>query len=377
MDRRRRRGGPSLTTVVTTAAVAYGTYRLASWVFDNWNGNNNEDEENEIHEPEAMQPSYATVDRRTRQVRRMQCRVETAKALNDFLPTLKKIVEEQTNFSGETRQLKKLRVTPQLDSSISKSDLWNAIQLKSVTRLVATAYSYTLLSLTLNVQLHLLGARLLQQQQQQEANENDSGFDDSTSRHKIVLTRTLDEFFQQSVPLLVEVLMKAIKEALVDWDVTDTTSLEITSDKFQEKLTQIRMTMEQSPLITFIVPESDKAQEAGDINPIAKYILDETWDIMESPAWEVAERDALDAVFHIVRSQGWDPAIFGSDQEESKPLAVVVTKLRHTVTDVFYKNEGLFAELDRLPSVIELGQLTKVLWMRAAATVAASRESST
>jgi peroxin-3 len=367
MDRRRRRGGPSLTTVVTTAAVAYGTYRLASWVFDTWNGNNSEDEENEMHEPEAMQsmparslrPSYATIDRRTRQVRRMQCRVETAKALNDFLPTLKKILEEQTNFSGETRQLKQLRVTPQLDSSISKSDLWDAIQLKSVTRLVATAYSYTLLSLTLNVQLHLLGARLLQQQQQlDEANENDSGFDDSTSRHKIVLTRTLDEFFQQSVPSLVNVLMKTIKEALVDWDVTDTTSLEITSDKFQEKLTQIRMTMEQSPLITFIVPESDKAQEAGDINPIAKYILDETWDIMESPAWEVAERDSLDTVFHMVRAQGWDPAIFGSDQEKSKPLAVVVTKLRHTVTDVFYKNEGLFAELDRLSSVIELGQVS-------------------
>jgi peroxin-3 len=260
--RRQRRRDPASTsfswgtTLVTTAFVAYGTYRLANYIYDAWIEEDNDDDnkngdnqdgniaasENNIdttgpiyHEATTFRNFNSNRTWLLRRQRMKRCRLETIQALQGFLPTLCRIVEEQTKTTAETQALKKIReerrrkqqeqqqnhsaaspggaataeesspakqeassktaadddavslpVTPLKDETekdvncvnnrAQEVKLWNVIKIQSFTRMMATAYAHTVLFLVLTVQVHLLGARLwkeqlLQQQQQQEQGE--------------------------------------------------------------------------------------------------------------------------------------------------------------------------------------------------------------
>jgi hypothetical protein len=251
--RRRNNHGPAAssfswgTTLVTTAFVAYGTYKLANWIYDAWmedenekDHNNNIDKDGNTFSAEQNRdttPSSTTTStfrnfnsNRTwllRRQRMKRCRQETIQALQGFLPTLGRIVEEQTKTTLETHALKKIRsqrrkqqqqqqlqspgtaaaaaaspsgsnkgdwsaaatghdgemsppVTPLKDDELDKINdcnninsninreqevqLWNVIKIQSFTRLMATAYAHTVLFLVLTVQVHLLGAHLWNEQ---------------------------------------------------------------------------------------------------------------------------------------------------------------------------------------------------------------------
>lgn len=233
---------------MTSAFVAYGTYRLANWIYDTWmdgdsndiddddkDGNNNTAENTNERHPLYQERGETTFrnfnSNRTwllRRQRMKRCRQETMQALQAFLPTLCRIVEEQTKTTLETQALKKIRAQrrkqqqqqkqpplhvsspPATTTSPAKEEdsksaavlgddvstppvtplqetkddddkeknsnnnnnnnraqevqLWNVIKIQSVTRMMATAYAHTVLFLVLTVQVHLLGARLWNEQ---------------------------------------------------------------------------------------------------------------------------------------------------------------------------------------------------------------------
>ncbi len=142
----------------------------------------------------AGPPSRHHWRRQHRRERILQCRRKTVLAFQGFLPSLKPVLEELTNTSQLTKRLKVLRNRWQqmqhkqqqtgrlqgsngdsaADSNILQDEdhqndtddeelaLWKQIMVETTTRMVTACYIvYTLLFLSLTVQIHWIGSRLM------------------------------------------------------------------------------------------------------------------------------------------------------------------------------------------------------------------------
>ena len=192
---------------------------------------------------------------RLRRQRIDRCRIETVNALSDFLPTMRKAIESFTDTSDETKALKALRGSPdRKERREEESDLWDAVTIKSITRMVATAKAHTLLFLILSVQVHLLGGRLFEEQMRSSQTTSSTtlsvGMDSIASdrmtsyqaSHRLVLTRTYDFFFENGLRLLVQSVERAVLSVMEDlrWDVMKPTSMAITEQAFDDAVYKIR-----------------------------------------------------------------------------------------------------------------------------------------
>jgi len=78
---------------------------------------------------------------------------------------------------------------------------------------------------------------------------------------------------------------------------------------------------------------------------LARNILDETWDLLESPIFRDAASDCLDATFCVMRDEYWGRAfeatdvVVGCESSPSRyatlPLATVLTKFKKTANSFF------------------------------------------
>jgi peroxin-3 len=373
-SRRRPRqwNGPSTGTVVATAAVAYGAYKLANWA---WNNVLNEPIQDNAEEDKDRGHTHNTTETnpqmwRMRRQRMTRCRDETAKALEGFLITLRKTVEDKTNTTKETQALKKLRAERgEIDESLRREqekDLWDIIKVRSVTRMMATAYAHAILFIVLTVQVNLLGGRLFEEQTQNNSSSgasiatNDTAASDRMgsyqASHKFVLMHTYEYFFGSGLVSLISTVEHAVAEVLADWDVLDHSSLHMSRETFEEAIQDIRSLVEGGrssrpssrqrrprSLLRFLMPPSANLEVSLD-DELASSILDETFDLLESPVVSDAQKDCLNATFDMMRDQHWGE-IFetGSDSARqdtaclwtTKPLASVLTKLKYT-SNSFY-----------------------------------------
>ena len=415
-DRQRRRrqraaaasSSSSLTTVVTTAAVAYGAYRLVNWAWNQYttattaeDGYIQQQGERTRSTSAAAPAAVRTSSRsrsqqqqqhqwRIRRQRMSRCRDEVTKAMEGFLPTLRSIVEERTSAKAETQAMKALRRRTQPERSDDDDDgndsrrqqeqeLWNAIQIKLITRMLATAYAHTILFLVLMVQVNLLGGKLWEEQTATAAAAATQSDDSVASgrmgsyqaSHQFVLQHTYDYFFEHGLLALITTVERAVTEVLLlapqrnahdQWNVLDPASLNLSRDQFQELIEQIRAVVEDNvttntpsssryqhhrqrrprSLFRFLMPPSAHFETNTAIDDaLAASILDETWDLMESPVMLDAQIDALQVTFHIMREQGWG-TIFANNNDAdddnertTKPLATVIPQLKHT-SNSFY-----------------------------------------
>lgn len=437
----------------------------------------------------ASSPTSESAQKRRRHalVRRhriARCRLETTAALSDFLPTLQQTVERSTDFSSETAELKQIRrargdrlrrrmggevttsnrargegaaeggddASPAKQQQVSEqeehaerrreTELWETIKVRSLSRLLVTAYGHSLLLLVLTVQVHLLGGRLFREEEEAEAAAeqntasaeveittstaaNADGFSTTSSlglqsrtdgpnsrpsrsssmpsyqsTHRTVLTQTYGHFFASGMAELLQVVQEAVAQVFAEYDVTDPDTMHMADEEFNRAVDAVRSLVEESgsvggalrsALVRYIVqqPEEgagvDLPPDVGD-DAVAAHILEETWDILESPTFAAAERDVLDLTYGMIREGGWG-GIFPpttammmdvpqSPQASSvhggastRPLAQVVTQLRRT-TNTFYAgvdrgseaNEGqppnvYLPAVDRLPALLELGDV--------------------
>ena len=364
-----------------------------------------------------------------------RCRDEAATALSGFLSTVRRVVDERTDTLQELRELKKLRAervrrstgsddratTPssqsQTQSQLSslsdettarrEKELWERVKVRSVTKMLASAYAHTVLFLVLTVQVNLLGGRLFEEQiyRAHEDDHNDHGDthgrESSTSAeaaaavaerrmvsyqasHRFVLTHTYEHFFQRGLVQLIDSVERAAATALSDWDVLDASSLQFTADQFDEGIRRVRDLVVEVPatssssssspaaaggdasgeargLLRFVVPPAHDAAAAtppglAGSDELARSILDETWDLLESPVLEDALVACLNTTFDVMRDEHWgtvfeDPStsytLSGTagmgmglgalrPAHVHVPLATVLTKLKNT-TGSFYE----------------------------------------
>lgn len=309
-------------------------------------------------------PTLTWKDRRQRLAR---CREETRKALHNFMPTVRTTIEGATNTSKETKELKKLRA--EKSDEERQAELWETIKTCAVTRMVATAYAHTILVLVLTVQIHLLGGKLFQKQQQHEQSEED--MDSYQTSHRQVLLHTYAYFFDKGLLSLVQSVRRSVSHVLGDWDVSDPSSLNMTQDMLEQALQEIRnvvlygtskRTSRRSPrsLLRFLLPpETIGAEETDDLS---QSILDETWDLLESPVLEDAQAECLNVTFDVMRDQGYSK-LFDSEQTTTQPLAKVIAQFKQT-SNTFYNHEepsssnDYYYSLEKLPSLLELGDVS-------------------
>lgn len=439
--RRRPHSHPSpfstVATVATAAALAYGVYRLGSYVWNSYRDDESESEDGDDvlyewsdksrgrningdeprsnyrsrrsrgdwsemnhrrrshrpspgegyvhHDGDGMDKSIPEeVDDRVdippivRNSRMARCRTETSRAMMDFLPTLKNAVAKQTDVSLETEELKRLRVQRRERSNgddtrqeerIRERELWNSIKKKSVTRLVTTVYAHTIVFLVLTVQVNLLGGRLLRDEGGDEASlgEDSLGSDRYRSSHQMVLAKTYEHIFAKGIPSLEAAVSNIVERIVEDWDVLgsvgDETSIAkkdfVSMHDVSFWIDQIRDEIESrsqkgmssaSALAQFIIPEENEVENnqdgigSDDIpDELARYILDETYDLLESPTFANSERTCLDATFSHLQSDGYaklfTPQIENVQNGDAQtvPLAAAITHLQKTAVSTFYK----------------------------------------
>ena len=432
--RPRRNEPPSIGTMVSAAVVAFGTYRLANWAWNTWYCDSDQSNKNEApqrHSPAAHSdgsgfrgdqpldsvraPSMNPHRWRIRRQRMSRCRDEVMKALEGFLPTLKKQIEERTNTNKESLALKELRAQRNQDDEASQDspgeqarrreekDNWEAIKIKAITRMVATAYAQCILFLVVTVQVNLLGGKLFEEQLQNTSSASSMSIDSVASdrmnaygeSHKLVLQYTYKYFFERGIVSLIGSVERVVSDVLRNWDVSDPSSLNISKEAFDQAINDIRAAEERGrvssrsrrprSLLRFLLPPSESF-DANVHDELARWILDETWDLLESPVLIDAQQDCLKRTFERMRDHYWGK-IFEEENDEgiprhaanrtvTRPLAHVVTRLKHTSKSFFKPQQqatedmilgmaaprftvnSYCAEMEMLPSVLELADVS-------------------
>ena len=321
-------------------------------------------------------PNNNSIPEQERRLRMGRCRLETSRAMIDFLPTLKKAVVKETDVSEQTNELKRLRIKKKeilemkqnggengditAEEATDKEDivrekercLWNDIKNKSLTRLVTTIYAHTIIFLVLNVQVNLLGGQLLREELEEEGKKKESeqqqssksSADQYRASHQIVLSKTYHYLFTKGIPALAESVGKEANDILQKWDVlgddVKLTDVNTWIESIRDKMEHQKDGGMMSRLVEFVIPPEGDDADANSFNTndttdeLAKYILDETYDLLESPAFAKAERQCLDTTFDHLRVKVLGKIYL---MEDEIPLANVVTQLQKTAVSTFHK----------------------------------------
>ena len=342
---------------------------------------------------------HPQVNDRERTSRMARCRLESSRAMLDFLPTMKGAIAKETDVSRETDELKELRAEKReinemkkqqgsvndYDGTYNKSKLkvikgreqylWNSIKNKSLTRLITTVYAHTIIYLTLNVQVNLLGGRLLRDEyEEQHASTSSEGAANRyRSSHEIVLSKTYHHLFAIGIPSIANAVGKEVTRILQDWDVLND---DVTIQDFSSWLQSVRDGIEHqrrrreegvssSALVQFVIGQESEDSDDSTSDELARYILDETYDLLESPTFAIAERDCLDATFDQL-NKSLLSTLFGV-KDQQIPVVNVVTHMQKAAVLTFHKplshrNEAsnpnaYIPNLERLDAVQELSNV--------------------
>lgn len=360
---KRRSTSSVIGTIATTAAVAYGAYRVVDWVV------NNDDEEgnssfawvSSMFQVDEQRPTglgreqgqqreqERKLNPRTtwklRRQRVVKCRTETTKAYKSCWPSVRESIEAATNTSKETKDLKELRrrkAEEKEDTDQEQAELWYLIQLKTLTGLITTAYASTLLFLSLTLQIHWVGGKMMKDTENID-----------TARHQQVLMKTHDYFLKQGLPLLLETVRRTVSLA-VSWKPTHFLSQRDIEKEFEKIHQGIQYgstvsTSKKYPRnwARFLFPEDDDLD-------------DEFWDIATSPVWEDAQVHVLMTTMDLFRDKGWKMAAFSESDKQQQPLAKLISPFRKASETINAEDvlDQTLKQFQTLPTVMELGDVS-------------------
>lgn len=367
--RNQRKHSRSLTSMATTALAAYGAYKFTSWV---WKKVTDESENHSASTHRGQTQSYM----RQRRQQIAKCRKEVITTTSSFLNTLKLRVDSLTDVSQETKLLKQIR-SGQVED-VSQEDLWDTIKVRSITRMIATAYAHTILALVLNVQIHLLGGKIFRKKFEARGDEADfieKEDDNKENYHQQVLVYTLEYFFDEGLNALVQDLQAKVEKHFEAYQVMneDSRSVKVVNlQEFDDAVSKIKSDFEQVSFIQYICEFDGKASTAS--MEEVQFILDETLDVLDSPSFEIAKEELLEKTMKGLHDE-YKILFQGDGDEGSKPVVTIVTKLKKICTS-FYKSpeersEDTFIDIpmsaypskylyfmDRMNSVRELGDFS-------------------
>ncbi len=307
--------------------------------------------------------------------------------------SLRQSIESQTDYSHETKRLKQLRKKNKDEMSVIEQEkLWKVIKIKSMTRIIATLYVNTMLLLLLTVQIHVLGGCMFHESQNNEDEDESTSVttaaaavatadDDNDVQqnhlvtkdtHIAVLMQTYNFFFESGILKLLEKVKLAVEKATESWiTIEEPNELGIiSSHDFTTAIHIVRSIENEGIILDFVFPsrKNDESQRG-----LEKSLIDETFDIMESPVFDEAIRDCLQTSFQVLESQLQSHLFNGNDTIH---LVHVFGKLKK-ITNNFYEKPQSFNEeqiicwdeqihfpnifvqaMDRLESLKELGDVS-------------------
>mmetsp|Transcript_4261 Transcript_4261/g.6305 ORF Transcript_4261/g.6305 Transcript_4261/m.6305 type:complete len:386 (+) Transcript_4261:54-1211(+) len=361
--RRRRRPTSLISMTAAVAVTAYATYRLVHWA---WNSGKTENEDDLLTEEvkccESNNSGLNSASKRrsdtgTKGILNSPSSAaieeELISALKACAPLLTKAVNSSTDYSSEVKSLQQNRTKKQPETSAfdkqQESLLWETIKRKSITRLLLTVYAQILIILIMYIQILVMRRRGITQE--------------SSNTRKEVFTETLNYFFSKSLPELSSALETAVQSRLCFWNVT--TIMSMSQSEFEAGLDAVRWNVDAETkdiIASFVVKQQTDALDAD-----ARDVLEETWDILESPlfgnAWKeiisnttafgVALKFTLDTAF--VPKKGEDAV-----QTTTMPLAKIITGLKKSSNFLYYLDYKEEEEWERRKSISQFLLLPSV-----------------
>lgn len=361
------------------------------------------------HHPRPPPPGCrsAPITGRTRRQRLVHCRQKTVTAFCACLPALQLILEELTSTSRATRELKELR-KQQKDLVVAgkegdkedtsdtrmkrlqqqQDDLWKHIVVENTTRMMAASYAYTLLLLSLTVQLHWISGN-----RDSLLRDSVGAPISSTDLAQAMLMQSHQYLQEDGIPLLVATIRRSV-EAIVGGESTDiewTKPTQLLVDRDIEQLLYNQLPQ----MLKYGAPSSSDSSVA--IRPSIhrnwmrfvfpdEECFDPIWDIGSSPVWEDAQEQILQTLWYkLLRDadvDGWKRLFEQTSEAEQeaamsfhhKPVAKVVAQFKRSSNLLFaeelhtevsttqgglhQKGPGMLSLLQKLPTVLELGDVS-------------------
>ena len=350
--RRRRRPLGFVGTAVTTALAVYGTYHLAMWAWQTFHPPSPSDQEDheEHHDENTTSPSRVT-DRMLKRRHNclLQCKKQTAATLAAFSAILLKKIDEGTETTTARRQLKEIRKLQSEDTKHQESILWMSIQVETVTRLITMVYATSLLFTALTIQVHRMGGRMYlttaeKQQSSSSSSEHDvhnhGTFHCDDGHH--ALLRSYDAFFwgrdnSGGLDDLLDLVRSATQSALKHWNIHNPEfALHFSYDTLRQAISEIRTVVEQEGdllprFVTTNFNDTEPAESELPVPSTTETLLNEMYDILESPVANEAMRDGLECVFTILQDQYMEPIFIHNPHDDANHNDGTQRQQRETV----------------------------------------------
>lgn len=286
---------------------------------------------------------------------------ESHQALLNFLSALSSELKAVTGrLPALLREIKVIRSSRSGEAEVvaREAQLWEELKVASFTAFLTSFYAFNLLQLVLQLQMHILA---------REFRANDQAMD-MEARGQL-LSVTYKFMLGQGLVDLAELVKRVVADVMADFSFQSSL---FTCDELVQVVRSIRDRVEgsprptasRSPLLAHVICPAELTAGAS---PQVQHMLDETWDVVESPVFQSALCDSLDKSLHLVATQ-LDQAVFSAssaspdvgDGEPTaptpKPLAALLPFLKPQKL-VMQLHDGRCVHADgiaNLPSVREL-----------------------
>lgn len=354
--RRQRRPSASISgtikTLATTAVVAYGAFKayeylreddhwtsIPQWLSSLWLEDQHDEKEEEKNKRNTKKSSKQTskIDHRTRyrlaQQSLRKCRRETLHAYATCWPALQQVLDDHTSTVTLTQELRTLRQSPKNSNSSGSStinsvsnnnnnsskqrqdELWQQIQLETITKFISTVYASSLLVLSLTMQLSWISGQVFEQQQQQQQQRHSDGVSTINTRlaHQVMI-QSHQYMVSQGMPLLIAAIRRAISATPIEqWKPTTLLSqqdIDTVLDQVEKYLDRPGSTSHSRNWIRLVLPDptilyDEEEHESDQGSSDIASILDVFWDLAESPAWQDAQLQTTQTIRQYLRDNGW------------------------------------------------------------------------
>jgi peroxin-3 len=275
-----------------------------------------------------------------------------------FVASLSSSLHSQfSDSSAIVQQIKQLRERRLLDaSSVSVGDekaLWDKLRVVSLTHFMVGFYSFNILHVVIRIQMHILGRynfiRSSSDGGEAESQEERSPF--SREVRGEFLSLTYNFILGGGLQMLRDALSPIVEEIFTDCEHTK----KLDCETIIGRLRRVREKFDHaglvpSPLVKYIMVPDHVLKNAC---PAAQSMLNETWDIVESPQFAEAMSGVLDKsleVFsdQILRNIFTSPNAKIGDEADgtseithpvTKPVANVINQLKPSKTILVVDND--------------------------------------
>ena len=313
-----------------------------------------------------------------------------------FLPTLRRRIEHICDVTETVRELKRLRASkadassPPSSPTADEGALWESIKFATLRRFFLGYISLVLLSLVVQVQVALIEATAAATAAAAAAAISNEEGEGSTTEHnhnnnnsfayddvgQEVLDKTYSYFFGEGLTSMSASIDSVLRQHMSNssssssnsnsnqWDIQ--TCMSVSRVDFVSVLEKVRdgIFARGSVACFFTSMETDDANNAtvDDCSPAAAGLIEETWDVLESPGFEKALKGGLSVVWNLFVEREIKDGIFAEREvgvgvgggEEGReegspppeitnvepPLANVVTNLKAATNSLFAVVEG-------------------------------------